>query len=117
MTTSRLTDADVPVSAHLTYGPAPDWTTEINYSVSYRFCEPGDPMYGQRETVAIKAVGEAGWKAAQEMAARLARPYMLRATADAPLKPLVIQDEITIYAMTVLRSPQKKLFVMNGVDQ
>jgi len=92
-----------------------DWTREINYFVSYRFCEPGDPLYDQREVVRIKGTGGPAWKAAQELVERLARPYMLRATADSPLVPTKIQDEIEIYAQTVLRSPRKHI-VMTDVS-
>lgn len=92
-----------------------DWTREINYFVSYRFCNPGDPLYDQREVVRIKGTGGPAWKAAQELAERLARPYMLRATADSPMVPTKIQDEIEIYAQTVLRSPRKHI-VMTDVS-
>jgi hypothetical protein len=102
-TSNQLTDAEIPVSSHLTYGPMPDWTTEIAYSVRYRYCEVTDPMYGQN-AIQEAGVGPDGWTAAQHTVEVLSRPIRVSLESE---ERRVIHDMIEIYAQTVMRSPQK----------
>lgn len=92
--------------AHLAQPDESTWTTEVHYTVHYRYCGPDDPFYGQHDVINIEPTGVAGFHSAREVANRLEVPLFIRNGVD-PDRRVQVHDMVEIFTYTTMRSPEK----------